>query len=207
MHNLAFYEWDFAAADVIFERLVAHHPDFILPYQVALYAHTARGDRTRVHADGERVLALDPRSIDAVGDYAYALLLVGEASKAATLMEGHVVLHPGASEVHRRLGLALLELGETARAVTHLEQSVELSRRHVWGVANLACARARDGDSAGARVRLDERTERADDEVVPAIAVAFVHASLGDIDAGMEALARSVAARLLAPPARTPAHT
>lgn len=194
MHNLAFYEWDVVAADAIFAQLATNHPDFTLPYQVALYTHAARGDAARVREYGEHVLALDPSSVDAVSDYAYALLLVGEARDAATLMERHLALHPTASEVHRRLGLALLQLEETPRALEHLEQSVALSRRHVWGVANLACARAKSGDEAGARALLAELEERADGELVPAIALAFVHAALGDLDAGLSALSRAVVA-------------
>lgn len=194
MHNEAFYEWDFGAADAIFERLVATYPDFALPYQVALYTHAARGHEREVREFGERVLSLDSASIDAVSDYAYALLLVGAARESAALMERQLPLHSAASEVHRRLGLALLQLGETRRAVEHLEQSVALSRRHVWGVANLACAHARAGNTAGARALLAELQERADGELVPAIAMAFTHAALGDIDAGIAALERSVAA-------------
>jgi Flp pilus assembly protein TadD len=160
-----------------------------------LYVHAARGDAAAVRALGAEVLRLDPLSVDPVSDVGFTLLLTGAAVEGARLLAAHAGRHPEASELHRRLGLAWLEAGDAALAVVHLERSVALSRRHAWGVANLAAARARAGDTAGARALLAELTERADGELVPGVVLAGVHASLGDHDRAFEALERAVAAR------------
>ncbi len=89
----------------------------------------------------------------------------------------------------------MLASGDAAGAVSALERSVALSRRHVWGVANLACAYARAGRGADSRRLLAELEERADGELVPAIALAQVHASLGSADLAMAALERALEAR------------
>ncbi len=195
--NATFYEWDLALADTLGAQLLASHPSLVVPRQSLLYAHAARGNAEAVRALGREVQRLDPRSVDPVNDFGFALLLVGDAAGAVEVLDAHVALHPAASEVHRRLGLALLEAGDTARAVTHLERSVALSRRHAWGVANLACAHARAGDAAGARAILAELEERGDGggELVPSVALAAVHASLGAHDAAFAALDRAIDAR------------
>lgn len=195
MTNATFYDWDLPLADRLGDALLAHAPSFVLPRQVLLYAHAARGHRDEVRRLGREVLQLDPRSVDPPNDYAFALLLTGGADEAVDLLSSHVTLHPAASEVHRRLGLALLAAGDGRRAVRHLERSVTLSRRHAWGVANLAAALARTGDASGARALLAELEERSEGELVPAVAVAEVHASLGDHDAAFGALERSLEAR------------
>lgn len=193
--NATFYEWDLAHADALGAQLLASYPSLVLPRQSLLYAHAARGHADAVRALGREVQRLDPRSVDPVNDYGFALLLIGDAAGAVAVLESHVALHPAASEVHRRLGLALLEAGDKDRAVMHLERSVALSRRHAWGVANLACARARAGDVAGARAILAELEERGDGELVPSVALAAVHASLGEPDAAFAALDRALEMR------------
>jgi len=190
-----FYDWDLPRADALGQALLARYPSLVPPRQVLLYAHAARGETAAVRAMGREVQRLDPRAVDPVNDVAFALLLAGDGAEAAALLQAHAQLHPGASEVHRRLGLALLESGDPASAVSHLERSVALSRRHAWGVANLACARARAGDAEGARALLAELVDRADGELVPAVALAEIHASLGAHDAAFDALARAVDAR------------
>jgi TolB-like protein len=190
-----FYDWDLPRADAVGRDLLARYPSLVPPRQVLLYAHAARGDTAAVRALGREVQQLDPRAVDPVNDYAFALLLCGEAREAAALLQAHAALHPAASEVQRRLGLALLESGDAPGAVLHLERSVALSRRHTWGVANLACASARVGDGDGARALLAELMDRADGELVPAVALAEIHASLGAHDEAFRALARALEAR------------
>jgi tetratricopeptide (TPR) repeat protein len=191
----ALYDWDLPRADALWAQLHAWYPSWVNPRQVMLYVHAARGESAAVRTLGAEIQRLDPRSVDPVSDVGFGLLLTGHAADAAQLLAAHAQLHPEASEVHRRLGLAWLEAGEPGLAVTHLERSVALSRRHAWGVANLACARARAGDAAGARTLLAELQERADGELVPGVVLAGVHASLGDHDRAFEALERAIAAR------------
>lgn len=190
-----FYDWDLPRADALGRALLARYPSLVAPRQVLLYAHAARGDEAAVRDLGREVQRLDPRAVDPLNDLAFALLLCGAAREAVTLLEAHAEAHPAASEVHRRLGLALMEVGEGQHAVAHLERSVALSRRHAWGVANLACARARAGDADGARTLLAELVERADGELVPNVALAEIHASLGAHDAAFDALERALDAR------------
>lgn len=190
-----FYDWDLARADTLGRDLLARYPSLVPPRQVLLYAHAARGDEPSVRALGREVQRLDPRAVDPVNDYAFALLLCGAAPDAVALLQAHVALHPAASEVHRRLGLALLEAGDAAGAVEHLQRSVALSRRHAWGVAHLACAHARAGAPDQARLLLAELVDRAEGELVPAVALAEIHASLGERDAAFAALARALEAR------------
>lgn len=186
--NATFYEWDLALADTLGAQLMASHPSLVLPRQSLLYAHAARGDATAVRHLGAQVQRLDPRAVDPVNDYGFALLLTGDAAGAVAVLAPHAALHPAASEVHRRLGLALLGAGDAAAAVGHLERSVALSRRHAWGVANLACAHAQAGNRDAARTILAELEERADGELVPGVAMAMVHAALGSTDAAFAAL-------------------
>lgn len=193
--NATFYEWDLAHADALGAQLLASYPSLVLPRQSLLYAHAARGHADAVRELGREVQRLDPRSVDPVNDFGFALLLIGDAAAAVAVLEPHAAFHPAASEVHRRLGLALLEAGDTTRAVEHLERSVALSRRHAWGVANLACARARAGDVAEARTILAELEERGDGELVPSVALAAVHASLGEPDAAFAALDKALEMR------------
>lgn len=190
-----FYDWDLARADALGAQLLEWYPSWVTPRQALLYAHAARGDAEAVRALAREVQRLDPRAVDPVCDVAFALLLVGDAREAAALLEQHAELHSEASEVHRRLGLALLECDEPSRAIAALERSVALSRRHAWGVANLACAFARAGREDDARRLLAELEERADGEIVPAIALAELHASLGRVAEGLAALERAVDAR------------
>ena len=186
--NATFYEWDLAQADALGAQLMASHPSLVLPRQSLLYAHAARGDLAAVRTLGAQVQRLDPWAVDPVNDYGFALLLTGDAAEAVAVLAPHAARHPGASEVHRRLGLALLGVGDAAGAVTHLERSVALSRRHAWGVANLACAQAHAGNLEAARTILAELEERADGELVPGVAMAQVHTALGSPDAAFAAL-------------------
>jgi len=204
-----FFDWDLAGSDALAAELAELAPSYVQPLQVQLYASAARGDAPRVRELGRQVQQLDPRSVDPVNDFGYTLLLTGDAAGACEVLAGHLQWHPEASEVHRRLGLAHLARGAPGASgasgasgadarhegVLHLERSVALSRRHVWGVANLACGLAYVGEEVRARALLDELLERADGELVPATALAMIHAALGDLDAGLAALERAAAAR------------
>lgn len=190
-----FYDWDLARADALGALLLRWYPSWVTPRQALLYAHAARGNEGAVRALSREVQRLDPRAVDPINDAGFALLLIGAAGEAVTLLEAHAALHAEASEVHRRLGLALLATGDAAGAVSALERSVSVSRRHAWGVANLACAYARAGRDEDARRLLAELEERADGEIVPSIALAEVHASLGSVERGLAALERALEAR------------
>lgn len=190
-----FYDWDLARADALGALLLRWYPSWVTPRQALLYAHAARGNEGSVRALCRDVQALEPRAVDPINDAGFALLLIGAAGEATSILEAHAALHPEASEVHRRHGLALLATGDAARAVQALERSVTLSRRHVWGVGNLACAYARAGREEDARRLLAELEERADGEIVPSIALAEVYASLGSGDSGLAALERALEAR------------
>ncbi len=190
-----FYDWDLARADALGALLLRWYPSWVTPRQALLYAHAARGHVDAVHALSREVQQLDPRAVDPINDAGFALLLIGAAGESVSLLEAHAALHPEASEVHRRLGLALLASGDAAGAVKALERSVSVSRRHAWGVANLACAYARAGSEDDARRLLAELEERAEGEIVPSIALAEVHASLGSVERGMAALERALEAR------------
>lgn len=190
-----FYDWDLARADALGAQLLDWYPSWVTPRQALLYAHAARGNAGAVHLLSREVQRLDPRAVDPINDAAFALLLVGEADEAVRLLEPHAAFHPEASEVHRRLGLALLECRDPSHAIAALERSVALSRRHAWGVANLACALARAGRENDSRRLLAELEERAEGELVPAVALAEVYASLGNVAEGLAALERAVEAR------------
>ncbi len=190
-----FYDWNLARADALGALLLRWYPSWITPRQALLYAHAARGHEGAVRTLCREVQQLDPRAIDPINDAGFSLLLIGAAGEAVTLLEAHAELHPEASEVHRRLGLARLANGDASGAVKALEHSVNVSRRHAWGVANLACAYARAGRESDARRLLAELEERAEGEIVPSIALAEVHASLGDVERGLAALDRALEAR------------
>ncbi len=190
-----FYDWDPVRADALGAQLLRWYPSWVTPRQVLLYAHAARGDAAALRALGREVQQLDPRATDPVNDVGFALILTGAAAEATSLLSTHARLHPEASEVHRRLGLAWLEAGDPTQAVASLERSVALSRRHAWGVANLACALARAGREVDARRLLAELVERAEGELVPGVALAEVHASLGEADLVFAALEGALTAR------------
>lgn len=90
-------------------------------------------------------------------------------------------------------GVALLGLGQVEAAVAAFEFAVDAKQRHPGTVGRLAFAYARSGRQNEAAELLEELMLRADSEPVSSLALATIHAGLGDKDRAIEE-ARAAAA-------------
>lgn len=120
-----------------------------------------QGDREAAEASLNEALRLDPDDPDALGNLGLLRATGGDPDAARGFFERAVASAPKrGAQKHAvalgNLGTYWLNEGDEARARELFEQAVETDARYADGWANLALARFRLGDEAGALVAADE---------------------------------------------------
>jgi TolB-like protein/DNA-binding winged helix-turn-helix (wHTH) protein len=185
---LAWYDWDFAAAEREYMKALALDPDNVMSYALFLSTQLRH----------EEAIALTEQNVAAYPDNAWVHINAGwnflrahqyeRAIEEARLAAGH-------SDAHPVLGSAYLGLGEHEQAVEVFETNLRLQGRGPRQLSSLAVAYFAADRESEAQQLLNELTTAAATQYVSPDLIAAVYFAAGDTDNGFDAMAQAVEAR------------
>ena len=194
-HTALWHEWDFQAAEELVRRALTLAPSFYLAHECLGYVLAAQG-RFDESIDAMEVgRSLDPISENATYDLAWVLLLAGRWEQAVRELEPALAKHPRMSELRRVYGFCLFYAGRKEAARDEFRRVLELNVGDRWGGLNLVQALAALEEFDEARQLVTELEERATTEPIPPWGIAVMHHWLGNDDAALAWLEKSIDAR------------
>jgi Flp pilus assembly protein TadD len=194
-HVTLWYEWDVLGAEARARRALELAPGMHLAHDCIGFVLAAQGRFEEAIAAMQRARALDPLSDYATYDLAWILILAGRWEQATRELQPAVARHPQSSELRRAFGFCLFYAGRLREARAEFERVLEINVGDRWGSTNLVQALAALGETAEARRLVREIEERAPHEPIPALGIAIMHHWLGDDNAALRWLERSLDVR------------
>jgi len=192
----ALYEWDWAAADALFRRAIAHNPQYATAHQwYAMNCLVPQGRFDEAHAELERALALDPLSLAVNTSVGLRAFYARELASATGALRKTVELNPEFGAAHYFLGHALISMGRYDEAITALERAVTLQEGSAETTAALATAHALAYHRPEAEALLADLDRRSSEAYVSPALLAQVHLGLADHAAALERLEEAAARR------------
>jgi eukaryotic-like serine/threonine-protein kinase len=185
---LAYYEWDWQAAEKEFRRALALQPSYADAHFSYSRFLASRGRLDESIAQVRQAVALDPLTPSLKANSALLDYFSGRYQEAYAQLQS--ILQKDSTDITARWGMALVQeqLGRTKEAIGILEpiSRPSLNRLsslgHVYGVA---------GRTAEARAILDTLHAESARRYVPAYWFALVHAGLGERDEAAQWLERA----------------
>lgn len=191
------FDWDWAIAVWHFERARDLAPGYGIGRQWFASCYSAMALHAEAEREARAALALEPLSLPANTTLGYVLYMAKRYADAQAQLRRTLELDPGFAQARRVLGLALVLDGRPAEAIAEFERAAQLTAEAPASLADLAMARARTGDGAGARrllTQLLDRQQRA--EFVAPDGIAQVYWGLGEREAAVQWLQRAFEARV-----------
>jgi adenylate cyclase len=97
----------------------------------AFYFHTREHDKAI--AEGERAVALNPRGMSELNNYAVSLTYAGRPEEAIPLFQKAIRFSPfGSSYLYRDFGRALRDTGRFEEAVSAFKKAIQLAPDHIF---------------------------------------------------------------------------
>ena len=192
----ALYEWDWAAADALFRRAIAHNPQYATAHQwYAMNCLVPQGRFDEAHVELERALALDPLSLAVNTSVGLHAFYARELASATRALRKTVELNPDFGTAHYFLGHALIAMGRYDEAIAALERAVTLQEGSAETTAALASAHALAYHRPEAEALLADLDRRSREVYVSPALLAQVHLGLMDHAAALERLEEAAARR------------
>jgi len=182
-------DWDWSGAEVQFRRALELSPNSAeAHYRYALLLSSLLRTAEAL-AEIKTAVELDPLSV-AVNQIAGSILyFAGREVEAIERLERAIEIDPSAAFAHDNLGLARCHEGKVDEALAEIKKAMELDPNNVMLATDLCYAYARAGRPAEARDVLarTEADKRSNPALhVPPVALAGMHASLGETDRALE---------------------
>lgn len=192
---LADYDWDWAAAERHYRQAVELAPSYATARQWQAELLLRHGRFEEAIAAARTARRLDPLSEPARASLIHALRVAGRHDEALKEARRQRQVSPGYAPGHLNLGLVLLTMGAPREAAEELEAFARATGRESTAISLLGAARARAGDTAGARELLDELRGLESRLSVAPILPAYILAALGEEDAALDSLERGLVER------------
>jgi tetratricopeptide (TPR) repeat protein len=191
------YEWNWPRAERRYQRALSLNASCVYAHHsYAQLLVVLRRYREAVEHI-ERARRADP-VCPAVNAYLPYVYIAGRAyDRAREEARWAVDLEPHSPLAHWFLGRALLFSNEVPSAVAALERAATLAGGASMWMAELAYAKARAGDRAGALTLLSELIERSRDTFVSPYDLATTFAGLGDRASALDHLEQAYAQRVM----------
>jgi tetratricopeptide (TPR) repeat protein len=186
---LTSYDWNWAAADMEFQRALALDPDNPDVLRALANHAVAMGRQDEAVELARRAVALDPLSVVARRQYGRYCAAAGRLDEAVVALRATIDLNPQAGLTHSTLSCTHLLQGRFDEALGEAEREV-LPMFRFWAIALVQHALGRAGASEAAlRSLVDDNADSA------AYQIAQVHAFRGETDRAFECLERAYAHR------------
>ncbi len=192
----ALYDWEWAAADALFRRAIAHNPQYAAAHQwYAMNCLVPQGRFDDARGELERALALDPLSLAVHTSEGLRFFYARELASAAAALSDTLKLNPEFGTAHYFLGHVQIAMGRYDEAIGSLERAFELQEKSPETMAALATAHGLAYQHAHAEALLADLERRSQDAYVSPALVAQVRLGLGDEEGALERLEEAVALR------------
>jgi serine/threonine-protein kinase len=189
------HDWDWKAAAAHLGRAA----QLTVGHQLPSFGHcllaATEGRIDEALTLSRRIIDLDPASQKAHQEHVVLLSLARRFPEVLEHTRMILELSPGSSEVFRWIGQAYEHLERWPEALQAHRTAVTMSRRNAWSMMGLARALFRMNLADEGNECLTELTAGVSSGRTPCIAVATVHAGVGQADTAFEWLTRSIEAR------------
>jgi DNA-binding winged helix-turn-helix (wHTH) protein/tetratricopeptide (TPR) repeat protein len=186
-----YYEWDWFQAEEEFQRAISMAPNYIVArnwYALNLAAMGRLGDAL---VQVQRAEEIDPLSLNVhieVGRIFYWSRMYDRAIDAYRRV---IDLDPQYARAHTRLGMTHAAAGNFFEAIREFKVAQKLSGADPYLDGLLGYAQGRSGNTASARIILEDLKQRAGHQYVPAFSVALACVGLSEHDQALEWLEKS----------------
>ena len=197
--SLAFVEfwfgWNWQDAEATYRKSIALDPSYAFAHRMLgiLLGHAGR--RAEAEAEMKRARELDPLNSMHHALSAQVAFVGRDNAAAIEFARQAVVVDPHFWIGHFQLAQAYEQTGEVALALLATDEAGRLSGGNSKASALRGYILAKQGKIAEARDVLKELEARSRERFVPPYAMALVHEGLGEHDAALKWLERSVAVR------------
>jgi DNA-binding winged helix-turn-helix (wHTH) protein/TolB-like protein/Tfp pilus assembly protein PilF len=180
---IAHHDHDWVRAEREYQRALELGPGYATALQWLALCYAAQGRFEDAIATSRRASEADPLSPIVATDLGRHLYYARRYTPAIEQLRAAIDLDPTFARAHQELGRVYRQVGLTDLAVAELSRAVALSERASSALAELASARAADGDVRGAQVLADELERRArGGTYVSRYHFAVIAAALGEVD-------------------------
>jgi len=187
------YDWDWAAAERELQAAIALSPGNTDAHRAYAHMLSNMGRHQEALVEAARARELDPRTVLTGALEGQFLLYAGKLAEAENRLRKTLEIEPRFWVAHLGLGRVFILRGMYPEAIAALRRAGELSNSSTESMTQLGYALAASGDSDGARAIYRELEKRSADTYVPAYSFAMISNGLGNNDAALRWLARSVA--------------
>jgi tetratricopeptide (TPR) repeat protein len=178
-----FYDRDWIRADEGFRRALELNPNSAIAhdwYGAVYLRPMGRHDEAIAH--GQRAKELDPLTPYIRVDLGFAYNFARRYDEAIAECKQILDIDPNFYFTYWCLGYAYWQKGMLGEAIAAYQRGVDLNPEDLRVKAHLAMVYAAAGDKARAQQILEEFKEKARRGYVPAIALAWAHMAVGDLD-------------------------
>jgi TolB-like protein/Tfp pilus assembly protein PilF len=188
------YDWDFAAAETDYRRALELAPGYAPAHQWYAGLLAEQGRTQEALAEARTALDYDPVSLVMYRTLSYVSYLSRDYGGAVDAAERGLKLHPGSAGLSLSLAMARFERGERAEAIRTYESLLKEGPPEAV-LAYLGNAYARTGQKQKAAESLAALETASRERYVPRYLLALVQSGLGDREAALRELGRSVEER------------
>jgi serine/threonine-protein kinase len=182
------WEWDWEGVVRELRRAIELNPSFETAHRWLSAFLSGIGRYEEALPIARRVLALDPISVLPRMNLGIVHYLGGRLNEATVEFRRVLAMDPMFPRGHVFLGSALTFLGQYDEALAELRRGAELMYQHPLAVEAVGFALALSGRASEAREIFDAVGSK-----VPPLYMAMAHATLGEVDAAVDALETAAA--------------
>ncbi|MCH9033104.1 MAG: protein kinase, partial [Planctomycetes bacterium] len=190
-----FFDWDMDSAQKSFERAIELNPAYPTAYHWYAFVFLARGDLPGAIEALEQAHDLDPLAPIISSELACFLRLDRRYPEAERLFRQVLELDPLFARAHQELGVLLLEVGQSKEGLAELETANQLASSSSFYAGILGAAYAQVGRTSDARKLLSDLQERSRTEYMSPVALAAIHAGLGETNEALVRMEQALSGR------------
>jgi TolB-like protein/DNA-binding winged helix-turn-helix (wHTH) protein/Tfp pilus assembly protein PilF len=189
---LSWYRWNWAEAEVAYQKAMSADGDILLSYMLLL---SALGRDDEALQLTEKSIKRFPRDQWVRSNAAWRFLGAGEPQRAIEEANIAIEINDTYGDAFAPRGWANLALGNTELALIDLARNAMIQNRSPASLAALAVANVQAGNHQEANNLLDEILALRASRFVPPEEIARIYTQLGDFDAAINWLEQAYTAR------------
>jgi TolB-like protein/Tfp pilus assembly protein PilF len=176
------FEWDWAGAEVEFQRAIEISPGFAEAYHWNSTLLSMMGKHSEALQEKRRALALDPLSVVIRSDLGRMFYFSGDYDRALEQYRAALDMDPNFGSAHLWLANVYEQKGQFEDALAELQTGMRLSSDSTYALAKWGHACGVAGKADEARAALHQLHERSKQKYVSPYDISMVHLGLNELD-------------------------
>ena len=176
------FEWDWAGAEVEFQRAIEISPGFAEAYHWNSTLLSMMGKHSEALQEKRRALALDPLSVVIRSDLGRMFYFSGDYDQALEQYRAALDMDPNFGSAHLWLANVYEQKGQFEDALAELQTGMRLSSDSTYALAKWGHACGVAGKADEARATLDRLNELSKQIYVSPYDISMVHLGLNELD-------------------------